>query len=444
VASVYRQAFATPGASRFVPAAFVGRLPISMVGIGIVLYIQHTTGSYGVGGTVVAAGTLGEAVLAARLGRALDRFGQARVLLWCMAGHLVGLVGLLVSVGAGAPRPLWYAAGALTGGLLPPLGACVRARWSHRLGGSPLLGTAFALEAALDEAIFICGPVLVTFLVTAVAPAAGLVVSGVLLTVGTVALATQRGSDPGPRPPADDTARPRVFRDPAVRALLVVTLAVGVSFGGVDLAAVAYGRAAGLGALSGLILGLFAFGSGLSSLRFGARAAARGPADQFLAATAMMAVAMWLPLAAAGHTAALLPSMVLAGATASPILISANALMERLMPPAARTEGFAWLQVALVTGISAGTPLSGALVDRHGPRGGFAVVAGAGVLVGLAALAGRRALLAANPAAAAAAPPARQPRDSPAPRAAAPAGEGPASGSAADVAGADRLSDTCG
>ncbi|OHV36974.1 MULTISPECIES: MFS transporter [Pseudofrankia] len=391
MASVYRQAFATPGAARFVPAAFVGRLPISMVGIGIVLYVQHVTGSYGVGGTVVAAGTIGEAVLAARLGRALDRFGQARVLLWCLAGHLVGLVGLLLSVGLGAPRPLWYVAGALTGGLFPPLGACVRTRWSHRLGGSRLLGTAFALEAALDEVIFICGPVLVTWLVTGVTPASGLAVSGVLVTVGTLALAAQRGSDPGPRPSAAGLPRPRVFRDPAVRALLLVTFSVGVSFGGVDLSSVAYGRAAGLGALSGFTLALFAFGSGLSSLLYGARASASGPTRRFLVAAALMSVAMWLPLAAP-NPAVLLPLLVLAGATASPTLISANALMERLMPPEARTEGFAWLQVALVAGISAGAPLAGALIDRHGPRAGFAVVAGAGVMIGLAVLSARRAL----------------------------------------------------
>ncbi|ONH32885.1 MFS transporter [Pseudofrankia asymbiotica] len=397
MASVYRQAFATPGASRFVPAAFVGRLPISMVAIGIVLYIQHTTGSYGVGGTVVAAGTISEAALAAQLGRALDRFGQARVLLWCLAGHLVGLLGLLVGVGVDAPRPLWYVAGALAGGLLPPVGACVRARWSRLLGGLPLLSTAFALEATLDEVIFICGPVLVTWLVTGVTPASGLAVAGVLAAAGTLALAAQRGSDPGPRPRAASGTRPRVLRDPAVRALLVVIFSVGVCFGGVDLSAVAYGRERGLGALSGLVLGLFAFGSGMSSLLYGARASAGGPTRRFLTAAPLLAVAAWLPLAAP-NTAVLLPFMVIAGAGASPTLISANALMERLIPPEARTEGFAWLQVALVTGISAGAPLAGALIDRYGPRAGFTVVAGAGVLVGLAALSARRALRAAEPA----------------------------------------------
>jgi hypothetical protein len=58
-------------------------------------------------------------------------------------------------------------------------GSAVRARWTLRLNGSPLLNTAFALEAMLDEVVFIVGPVLVTFLATALHPALGVSVSAV-------------------------------------------------------------------------------------------------------------------------------------------------------------------------------------------------------------------------------------------------------------------------
>jgi MFS family permease len=392
--SVYRRALATPGAPRFVAAAFVGRIPMAMLGVGVILYVQHATGSYGTGGTVVAASTLGEAVFAARLGRALDRFGQARVLLLGLAGHLVGLGGLLVSVGVHGPRPLWYVSAALMGAAFPPTGSCVRARWSARLGGTGLLGAAFALEAALDEVVFICGPVVATVLATAVAPAAGLVAAGGLLTAGTVTLAVQQGSDPGPQPAAGRAGRPRVFRDPALRALLATVLAVGVTFGAVDVTTVAYGRAHGLGAFAGMLLATFSLGSGSSGLYFGARPAGNRFARRFLVAAGLLACALFLPLAAPG-VALLVPLLVLAGATVAPTLIGANTVMERLVPDAARTEGFAWLQVALVTGISAGAPLAGSMVDRHGARAGFAVLAAGGALVGLAALVGRGALLAA-------------------------------------------------
>jgi MFS family permease len=397
MASVYRRALATPGAPRFVLAAFVGRIPISMLGIGTVVYIQQTTGSYGVGGLVVTAATLGEACCAARIGRALDRYGQARVLVVCLVGHLVGLVGLLVSVGAGAPRPLWYVFAVIMGGVFPPTGSCARARWSACLADGDLLGAAFSLEAAVDEVIFITGPVLATVLATAVAPPAGLIAAGVLLTVGTLALAAQRATDPGARPAAGAAARPRVFRDPALRALLLVLLAVGISFGATDVTTVAVGRQHGFGPFAGVLLALFALGSGTSGLYWGTRAAGDAFARRFLTACGFMAVALWLPLAAP-NVPLLIPLVIITGATVAPSMVGANTVMERLVPAAARTEGFAWLQVALVTGVSAGAPLSGSVVDRFGGRAGWAVAAGAGVLVGLAALGGRRALLAARPA----------------------------------------------
>jgi MFS family permease len=392
--SVYRQALAVKGAPRFVLAGFIGRIPIGMFGVGVVLYVQHATGSYGVGGTVVAATTLGEACCGARFGRALDRYGQARVLLAGMVGYLTGLVGLLFAVGTGAPRPLWYLPAVLIGAVFPSTGTCVRARWSTRLAGTDLLGTAFALEAALDELVFIGAPVLTTVLATMVAPAAGLVANGVLLALGTGWLAAQRATDPGPHPKISDAPKVRVLRDPGPRALLVVMLAVGVTFGAVDVTTVAYGRAHGLGAFSGALLALWSLGSGTSGLFFGSRQSGAGFARRFLVAAACMAVTLWLPLAAPG-VAVLAPLVLLAGATVAPTLIGANTVMERLVPASARTEGFAWLQVAIVTGISAGAPMAGSAVDHVGARAGFGVLAAGGTLVGLASLAGRRALLAA-------------------------------------------------
>ncbi|MBX6390453.1 MAG: MFS transporter [Frankia sp.] len=418
--SVYQRALTTPGARRFVLAGFVGRLPISMAGLGVVLYVQHTTGSYGTGGSVAAVGTLAEALLATRLGRALDRFGQARVLVPCVAGHLLGLAGLLAAVQTGAPRPLWYAAAALLGGLLPPVGGCVRARWSASLDDADVLRAAFALEAALDEAVFILGPIVATVLATAVAPSAGLLAAGALAALGAGALAAQRATDPGPHPPVRGAARVRVLRSPAPRALVLVHVAIGLAFGAVDLSAVAFARDEGFGALSGVMLGLYACGSGVSGLLFGARSSTLGPARRFLRCAAVMSAALWLPLAAPNAIAAV-PLMLLAGASTAPTLISSNALMERLMPAGARTEGFAWLQMAVVTGIAAGAPLAGAVIDGHGGRMGFIVAGVAGVLVALGVAASRRALLATDSALAA--------TDAPSPdqptAAAVPAGPGP-------------------
>ncbi|OAA28585.1 arabinose efflux permease family protein [Frankia sp. EI5c] len=388
--TAYHRALATPGAVRFVPAAFLGRLPIAMVSVGTVLFVHAETGSYGIGGAVAAAGAVGEALLAPRLGRALDRFGQARVLLVCLCCHLAAMATLTVAVAAGAPRPVWFAAAAVAGGSLPPVAACSRARWSARLGGDELLGTALALEAALDELVFVLGPVLVTLLAVLVAPVAGLVAAMAFLTVGTSALVSLRDSDPGPRD-EETTARPHMLRNHGTRTLLVVFFCIGIAFGGVDVSMVAFAREEGLAAVGGLLLGMFATGSAVSGLIYGAREHSRPLPDRFRRAASLMAVGMALPLAGLA-VPLMIPLALLAGATSSPTLITGNALVERMVGAGARTEGFTWLTMAVVSGIAVGTPVAGALVDAGGSHRGLLVTAASGVFIGLSAVVGGRAV----------------------------------------------------
>ena len=71
---------ASPAACGSRPPGLVARLPISMVGLGIVLLVEAATGSYGLAGAVSAVYVVANAVFAIVQGRLLDRLGQARVL----------------------------------------------------------------------------------------------------------------------------------------------------------------------------------------------------------------------------------------------------------------------------------------------------------------------------------------------------------------------------
>ena len=59
------EVLARPGALRFSAAGFVGRMPMSMFGLGTVLLIASVTGQYGLAGIVAAAGSVGYAVVRA-------------------------------------------------------------------------------------------------------------------------------------------------------------------------------------------------------------------------------------------------------------------------------------------------------------------------------------------------------------------------------------------
>ena len=109
---------------------------------------------------VSAAYTVANAVFAIVQGRLVDRLGQSRVL---------PVAGAVFAVGGGRAGDAAVESGlAGPGGVrlrrrrrggVPPIGSCVRARWSYVLAGDPAeVQTAFALEAVVDEAVFIIGP----------------------------------------------------------------------------------------------------------------------------------------------------------------------------------------------------------------------------------------------------------------------------------------------
>ncbi|MDN5805475.1 MAG: MFS transporter, partial [Microlunatus sp.] len=77
----YREVLGPSEARAFTLAGIAARLPMSMTGLGIVLLIAITTGSYGRAGLVTAVATLITAVAAPWWGRLIDQSGQARVLI---------------------------------------------------------------------------------------------------------------------------------------------------------------------------------------------------------------------------------------------------------------------------------------------------------------------------------------------------------------------------
>src|SRR5580698_7524487 len=99
----YAEIFAIPRAWRFSVAGVIGRMPMSMYGLGTVLLISAGTGRYGLAGSVSAVGSLGGAACAPRLGRLVDRVGQHRVLIPVCVTFALAVAGLTAAVTLHAP-----------------------------------------------------------------------------------------------------------------------------------------------------------------------------------------------------------------------------------------------------------------------------------------------------------------------------------------------------
>jgi predicted MFS family arabinose efflux permease len=378
-----------PGAARFTAAAFVARLPISMVALGIVLMVSELRGSYALAGVVAAAYTVSSALINPLGSRAVDRWGQLRVVRVLVTVHAVTLLLLAWSAVAGWSPAALISLAVISGATQPATGALVRARWAHALGPDNRLRTAFAFEGVLDELIFIVGPPLATFLAVALSAPAPVIAAAALVAVGSTLLLAQRSTEP-PAAGRPTSSGGHPLRRTGMPAVLIVLIASGGVFGSIDVATVALADGADRRALAGLILAAYAAGSMASALVVGARSAsssdARLPRVLLLASLALLAVT--LPLLLRPGLLAFGILAFVAGLAVSPVLITCFTLVEVLVRPSEITEGLSWAISSIGIGVAASAAGAGWLIDQAGPQAGLLVTLGAACLVAVVALAG--------------------------------------------------------
>lgn len=404
----YSQLLAIKGTRGFVSAGFVGRLPMSMMGLGTVLLVQSSTGSYGVAGAVAACLAIASSSAAPLVGRWIDRLGQARVLLPSLAVHTVGLLTLLAAAHWRTPRWSLFATATITGIAIPPVSSCVRARWALVAPDTARLQVAYALESVLDEVIFIVGPVLVTLLAAAASPAVAVASTLAFVATGVLTFAAQRGTEPAPsaRPaadraattgPADDSGnradrrRRSAIGVPGVRVVVTAFVAMGAVFGALEVSMVAFAGEQGARGAAGPLLAVLAGASLCAGVVYGARGWRAPLHRRFAVALGLLAVGV-VPLAIVDSLPLMAAAAVLAGLAVSPSLISGYGLVERLSPSGALTEGLTWVSTAVGLGIAIGSSASGQLVDLRGAGWGFAVCLAGAAAAAVVGLSGHRVL----------------------------------------------------
>lgn len=383
--NAYREVLTVPGAARFSATGLLARLPIAMLGIGIVLLVSEVTGAYTLAGALSAAFVFAGAAFAVVHGRLIDGFGQARVLPAAITLHSVALVLLMTAVQQEWPLAVAFAAAIVSGGALPQVGACVRARWAHVLAGQPrAVQTAYAFEAVADEVIFITGPVLVTVLATSVHPLAGLSAALVAGLIGTLLFSAQRATaPPARRHAAADAVRPTLPWG-VLAPLGLVMLGLGAFFGAVEVATVAHATDMGHRAASGPLLAIYAVGSLVAGVVAGAIHWRRGPEVRLAWGAAVMALTMVVPPFVADLWV-LGWVLLFAGLAISPTLIATMSLTERVVPSSRLTEGMATIHTGLAAGIALGSAATGWAADLADGSTSYWVAAASGVIAAVAA-----------------------------------------------------------
>ncbi|MFC3898984.1 MFS transporter [Lentzea rhizosphaerae] len=381
--SDYRAALTTPGMRGPVVASLLARLPIAMVGLSLLLYVERATGSFAVAGMVSAAALVGVALGSVVQGRLMDRFGPTRPLVFTTGLFALFVTVSVISVEASASVftlvPLALGVGATE----PMVGSASRALWERMVPSGPTRMAAYAYESISMEVFFILGPGLAGLLLAAPWAGTGVVTGAVLMVVGALWFAF----NPVVRAWGAVVATPRpllgAFAYPGMRTVALAALGFGVTIGFVEVAVPAFAKAAGHASMGGLMLSLWSISSVIFGVLYGMRPWPRPMhlrLPVLLGGFGLLSLLLAIPASLVGLGLALF----VVGTLITPQSTAHSAAIEQVTPNGMAAEAFGWVITSVTVGLAIGQGLSGQLIEHFGTRPAFVASGVAGLLIALA------------------------------------------------------------
>ncbi|MFG2719360.1 MFS transporter [Streptomyces sp. NPDC048416] len=375
MAAGYAEILRTRHAARLLVGTLTGRLPNATAAIAVVLFVRAEGGSYSLAGALTAVYGVATAVGQPVLGRAVDLYGQPRVMLPASVLAALGMA-LLAVVGI-EPVFLAYAAVFVAGIATPPLEGGLRALWPSVLGREDQVHTAYAMDAIAQEVMFTVGPLLVTVSIALWSPATALLLINALGVIGALSVVLSQPSRAWRSAPREAHWL-GALRSSGLLALLGSFFFVGLALGAIIVAASAYADDHGSDTVYGWLMAANGLGALLGGLVYGARQWSGAPERRLRVLVALLAVG-YLPLALVPGVPAMAVLTVVSGVFLAPCIACAFIVVDRHAPRGTVTEAFSWLVTAFGVGTAIGTAVAGPMLELGGTGAGFAVAGGGGV-----------------------------------------------------------------
>ena len=369
--SKYRQVFAGNSAWRFSTAGFIARLPISMVGIGVLMYVEAERGSYAIAGAVSGSIAITAAIGGPLSSRLIDKLGQHRVLPIQILIIAISSIALIVLIPSSVPAPYLFIFSIGSGIAYPSIGALVRSRWTALLVSGPILLTAFSIESIIDELIFIVGPTIAATTTVKIHPAAPQVIAIFLLAGGGLWLASMRSSEPPINTQPGKPGKPVILQNGLIY-LWGVHIASGVFFGAVETSIIAYTKIAGKPIYGGIVIALWSFGSLIGGVVYGGMHF-KSPLHKQLIVVSFLLVPATAAMVFVDSIFMLALLTIAAGIGVSPLLIASAAITQRRSPIGRTTEAIASMYAGIGLGAAFALAMAGWLIDNRGTSYAFAL-----------------------------------------------------------------------
>jgi MFS family permease len=230
----YRELFALQHTWSLVLASFPARLSYGMVGLGIFFKVQRETGSVAFAGLAIGVNSICGSFTAGLRGHLIDKYGQS----WPLRVFVPAYAMMILAVNMSESRTFLLIMAALMGVSAPPINLSVRPLWKSFVTGAQLR-TAYAIDTSMMNTAGVIGPVLVTALALSSHPGSALAVASAMMFIGGTSLMISKVSRTW-IPEVKERGQQPLWRNPALRLLMLEGSFIGFGWGIFDVAVPAF------------------------------------------------------------------------------------------------------------------------------------------------------------------------------------------------------------
>ena len=366
----YTAVLKRPGVVRILISQLAARWAFGMMSLAFVLHVQHVTNSYAIAGFTLGAETLGAAIAGPLLGRIIPKTGIRPVVFTTSTIGAAAMVGIGLSDGT-IPAIL-ISLGFVVGVTSPPIQQIVRPIYPSLISKEQT-NHLFALDANLQELIWVVGPILATFIAANAGTSWALYTMAAIQLAGCYTFASNREVRAAKLEPSKrrmgGVLKSRVVLSNVAMGMLLVG-----SFGGAEVGTVAVITDRNV---SGVVLAALSAGSLVGGFAFGHRAKTKYALSKFFALSAVGYSLIFI-----NPTSAVWVGICwfVAGLGIAPIFANLASIIAIKLNATESTEAYGWISTGQLVGYSSAAAVAGIAVDTISATAAFGVSLAAGIL----------------------------------------------------------------
>ena len=230
----YREVFALRYTWTLVLASFPARMAYGMIGLGIFFKVQRETGSVALAGLAIGLYSIAGSATAAFRGYLIDKYGQS----WPLRIFVPSYAAMILAVNASESKTFLLVMATIMGLTAPPINLSVRPLWKSIVSGTQLR-TAYAIDTSMMNTAGVIGPVIATTLALSAHPGSALAVASAMMFVGGTWIMMSKVSRNW-IPEVKDKGQQALWRNPALRLLMLEGSFIGFGWGIFDVAVPAF------------------------------------------------------------------------------------------------------------------------------------------------------------------------------------------------------------